>query len=80
MKTVVSIPDPVFQAGERLAQRLGISRSQLYSKALCEYVTRHDKDDEITRRLNEVYAKESSEPDPVISKIAAQSLPKESWK
>ena len=79
MKTAVSVPDPVFQAGERLAQHLGISRSQLYSKALCEYVTRHDKD-EITRRLNEVYAKESSEPDPVITKIAAQALPKESWK
>jgi len=36
--------------------------------------------DEITRRLDEVYAKESSEPDPVIAKIAARSLPKESWK
>jgi hypothetical protein len=36
--------------------------------------------DEITRRLNELYAKESSEPDPVIAKIAARSLPKESWK
>ncbi len=36
--------------------------------------------DEITRRLNEVYANESSEPDPVITKIAARSLPKESWK
>lgn len=79
MKTAVSVPDPVFQAGERLAQRLGISRSQLYSKALREYVERHDEE-EITRRLNEVYANESSEPDPVITKIAAQSLPKESWK
>jgi hypothetical protein len=36
--------------------------------------------DEITRRLNEVYANEPSEPDPVISKIAARALPKESWK
>jgi hypothetical protein len=36
--------------------------------------------DEITRRLNEVYAKESSEPDPMITKIAVRSLPKESWK
>ncbi len=42
-------------------------------------VERHDED-EITRRLNEVYAKESSKPDPVITKIAARALPKESWK
>jgi predicted transcriptional regulator len=79
MKTAISVADPIFQAGERLAKRLGISRSHLYSKALLEYVERHDED-AITRRLNEVYATESSEPDPVITKIAAHSLPKESWK
>ena len=79
MKTAVSVPDPVFQAGERLAHRLGISRSQLYSKAIRDYVERHDED-EMTRRLNEVYAKESSEPDPVLTKIAARSLPRDSWK
>jgi len=79
MKTAVSVPDPVYEAGERMARRLGVSRSHLYSKALREYLERHDEE-EITRRLNEVYATESSEPDPVVSKIAAQSLPKESWK
>ena len=79
MKTAISIPNPVFQAGERLAQRLSISRSQLYSRALREYIERYDED-EITRLLDEVYANQSSEPDPVITRIAAQSLPKESWK
>jgi metal-responsive CopG/Arc/MetJ family transcriptional regulator len=79
MKTAVSVPDPVFQAGERFAQRRGISRSHLYAKALLEYLQRHDED-EITRRLDKVYAEESSEPDPLITRIAAQSLPKESWK
>jgi hypothetical protein len=42
-------------------------------------VERHDED-EITRRLNKVYATESSEADRVVAKIAARSLPKESWK
>jgi metal-responsive CopG/Arc/MetJ family transcriptional regulator len=79
VKTAISIPNPVFQAGERLAQRLSISRSQLYSRALREYIERYDED-EITRLLDEVYANQSSEPDPVITRIAAQSLPKESWK
>ncbi len=79
MKTAVSVPDSVFQAGERFAQRLGVSRSRLYSKALFEYLQRHDED-EITRRLDEVYADEPSEPDPVVTRIAAQSLPSESWK
>jgi antitoxin MazE6 len=79
VKTTISVPDPVYEAGERMARRLGISRSHLYSKALREYLERHDEE-ETTRRLNEVYATESSEPDPMVSKIAAQSLPKESWK
>ena len=79
MKTAVSVPDRVFNAGERLAHRLGISRSRLYSEALREFVERHD-DDQVTQRLNEVYGKEPSAVDPAISRIAARALPKESWK
>jgi len=40
---------------------------------------RHDED-ATTQRLNEVYSTEPSEADPVIAKIAASSLPRESWK
>ena len=79
MKTAVSVPDDLFQEGERAAHRLGLSRSGLYSKALKEFLVRHD-DEEITRRLNEVYEHESSAIDPAVSRIAARSLPKESWK
>jgi metal-responsive CopG/Arc/MetJ family transcriptional regulator len=79
MKTAISVPDPVFEAGERLAQRLGVSRSYLYSVALRDYLRQHD-DAEITRRLNEVYDREPSEPDPVLLKIASRALPRESWK
>ena len=79
MKTAVSVPDELFQAGERAADRLGLSRSGLYSKALQEYLARHD-DEEITRRLDEVYAHEPSALDPAMSRLAARSLPKESWK
>lgn len=79
MKTAVSVPDNVFRAVERLAQRLGLSRSGLYSRALREFLARHD-DDEVTLRLNEVYERESSAIDPAISRIAALSLPRESWK
>ena len=79
MKTAVSIPSDLFRAGERVAQRLGLSRSGLYSKALREFLVRHD-DEEITRRLDEVYEREPSAIDPAISRIAARALLKESWK
>ena len=41
MKTAVSIPDDVFEEAERLATELKTSRSQLYSRALQEFVARH---------------------------------------
>ena len=54
MKTAISIPDRVFRSAEQLAERLGVSRSELYSKALAALVDEH-RDDLITSRLNEIY-------------------------
>jgi predicted transcriptional regulator len=53
MKTVVSIPDDVFDAAERLAGNTNKTRSQLYTDALKEYVARHPKED-ITEALNRI--------------------------
>jgi metal-responsive CopG/Arc/MetJ family transcriptional regulator len=79
MKTAISVPDALFEEGERLAQQLGVARSHLYTAALREYLKRHDAD-QVTRRLNEVYGNESSEPDRDLLKIASRALPRESWK
>jgi predicted transcriptional regulator len=55
MKTAISIPDEVFEAAEKLARESGQSRSQLYSRAVREYVARHSADS-ITAALDEVFA------------------------
>jgi metal-responsive CopG/Arc/MetJ family transcriptional regulator len=55
MKTAVSLPDEVFTSAERLAKRLKISRSQLYGRALGEYVARHAPD-VVTEALDRVCA------------------------
>jgi len=55
MKTAVSLPDDVFTSAERLAKRLKISRSQLYGRALGEYVSRHAPD-AVTEALDRVCA------------------------
>lgn len=60
MKTAISIPDPVFRSAEQLAQRLGVSRSELYSKALAELIDKHC-DDLVTSRLNQIYSVEGEE-------------------
>jgi len=41
MRTAVSIPDCIFKKAERLARRMGMSRSELYARALHEYLARH---------------------------------------
>ena len=37
MKTAISIPDPVFDAAERIAQHQGLSRSEFYTTAARAY-------------------------------------------
>jgi metal-responsive CopG/Arc/MetJ family transcriptional regulator len=55
MKTAVSLPDEVFMSAEKLAKRLKVSRSQLYGRALGEYVSRHAPD-MVTEALDRVCA------------------------
>lgn len=54
MKTAISIPDPIFKTAERLAKRLGLSRSELYVRAISSYVEKH-KSQKVTELLNDVY-------------------------
>ena len=54
MKTAISIPDPVFQTAERLAKRLGLSRSEFYVRAISSYVEKH-RSQKVTELLNEIY-------------------------
>jgi metal-responsive CopG/Arc/MetJ family transcriptional regulator len=41
MKISITLPNVVFQEAERLALLQNISRSQLYTKAIREYMMRH---------------------------------------
>ena len=78
MKTAVSIPDQLYNAAEEAARRLAISRSELFARALEEYLSSRREDD-ITQRLNEVYAEEPARIDPVLAQMQFASLPPESW-
>lgn len=59
MKTAISIRDEVFEAAERTAKDLGMSRSELYTKAVGEFVARH-AGAQLTERLNAVYGEDPS--------------------
>jgi metal-responsive CopG/Arc/MetJ family transcriptional regulator len=78
MKTAISLPDSVFTEAEALAQQLGISRSELYSKALQSYLCKYNRQ-QILSQLNKVYSDESSDLDPLIATMQFMSLPREEW-
>lgn len=78
MKTAISIPDKVFNSAEKLANRLGKTRSQLYSQAISSYIARHQTDD-ITKKLDEVYTSQNSKLDPELSTMQSLAIPKEQW-
>ena len=76
MKTAISIPDPLFEAAEEFAKRMGLSRSQLYAVALKEYLRSH-KPDQITQQLDAVYVDEDSSLDPLFVRLQAHTISEE---
>jgi metal-responsive CopG/Arc/MetJ family transcriptional regulator len=80
MKTAISLPDELFEAAERLAIRLGRSRSELYATAVAEYIEKH-KFEGVKERLDAVYEArpEDSQLDPVLDALQLHSLPREEW-
>jgi metal-responsive CopG/Arc/MetJ family transcriptional regulator len=78
MKTAVSIPDPIFHAAEALAKRLGLSRSELFSRALEAYLEAHQHDC-VREALDAIYSQEASRLDETLAHMQWTSLPKEEW-
>ncbi len=80
MKTAISIPDEVFEAAERTAKSLGVSRSELYATAVREYLERYRREG-LTEKLNQVYENDeaASELDERLRTLQLSSLEKEPW-
>ena len=80
MKTAISIPDTLFLAAERFAKRLGISRSELFQKAVRTFLDEH-RDEGVTESLNTVYAKgeTAGKLDPILEQLQGASLAMEDW-
>jgi hypothetical protein len=78
MKTEISVPNPIYEAAQRLAKDLGMSLSEFYVVALAAYVATYQNGD-ITKRLDEVYAKENSKLEPGLVAIQIASIGEEKW-
>lgn len=68
VKTTITLPDALARKAERVARKMGISRNQLFVDAISEYLHHHQMST-ITKKLNEVYSRESSDLDPVLYRM-----------
>jgi predicted transcriptional regulator len=78
MKVAISVPDPIFNAAERLAKQRRMPRSQLFTEALEEYVSRHGSE-AITAKLNEIYAARDSGVEGALVRAQLASIDHEAW-
>ena len=78
MKVAVSLPDDLFEEAESLGRRLHKSRSELYRKALEDYLARHDVDrvrEAIDRAVRDIGENE----DAFARAAAARVLERSEW-
>jgi metal-responsive CopG/Arc/MetJ family transcriptional regulator len=79
MKIAVSIPDDVFAEAESLAQRLDTTRSELYSRALTEFVGHHAPE-RVTEQMNRVVGEiGGGEPDVFHAEAARRVFKRTEW-
>jgi metal-responsive CopG/Arc/MetJ family transcriptional regulator len=79
MKIAVSIPDDVFAEAESLAQRLDTTRSELYSRALTEFVGHHAPE-RVTEQMNRVVSEiGGGEPDVFRAEAARRVFKRTEW-
>ncbi len=58
MRTTISIPDSTFEAAAQVARQLGITRSELFTRAVTAFVQAYA--DEITAQRNPAYVEPNS--------------------
>lgn len=78
MKTAVSLPDELFLQAEAAAKKLRVSRSQLYAKAIAEFLE-HTQSENVTERLNEIYSIKPARLDSALHRAQVGILDKDSW-
>lgn len=78
MKVDISVPNPIFEAAQQLAQKLDMSLSELYTAALVAYVAAY-QDEDVTEKLDEIYESEPSTLEPELVTLQVASIGGESW-
>ena len=78
MKIAVSVPDDVFHEAEELARRMKRSRSEVYSRALAEYVARHAPD-RVTEAMDRALIEIGDRVDRFVRAASRRTLKRSDW-
>ena len=78
MKIAVSVPDEVFEEAEALARRMKRSRSEVYSRALAEYIARHAPD-RVTEAMDRTLAEVGEPADRFVLAASRRVLKRSDW-
>lgn len=78
MKTAISVPNEIFELSEKLAKKLKVSRSKIFSMGV-EKLAEEYNEEEIIKNINRVCEKVDTSVDPALFKMAMLSLPKDEW-
>jgi hypothetical protein len=78
MKVAVSIPDPVFADAELLAKSLGTTRSEIYARALGEFIGHHSPD-RVTQAMNDIVDAVGDAPDHFGAEAARRAFARTEW-
>jgi metal-responsive CopG/Arc/MetJ family transcriptional regulator len=78
MKIAVSIPDDVFAEAEQLARRTKRSRSEVYGRALAEYLARHAPD-RVTEAMDRTLAEIGVPADLFVRAASRRVLTRSDW-
>jgi metal-responsive CopG/Arc/MetJ family transcriptional regulator len=78
MKTAVSISDDLFAKAEKYAKRKKISRSNLYAKAIEEYLEKEDKR-KLIEKINKVCEEVDTSLDPAWRDYQSRRLRNNEW-
>jgi hypothetical protein len=81
MKTAISIPDQIFRRAEAAAKRLGLSRSELFTRAAVEFLKAHPAED-VTASYDRAFAEPESDRRLTSQRrrLARAALKKVEWK
>jgi metal-responsive CopG/Arc/MetJ family transcriptional regulator len=78
MKTAISIPDALFSEAEQFAEINGLSRSELFARAVKLYLETHS-DQGVTEALDKVYDDDPNPLDQPLARAQSRALGAENW-